>query len=357
MYFETIKLVTVKNWKLGLINRILQLLVLVYIGLYAIYLNKGYQKTSPIDGVLYLKVKGLAKDQNSDVYDAGDLVVPPTENNALFITSRALHTVQTENQTCIDPENNNTCARDTDCHAGAMTSNGFVLPQCDNATKRCLVNAWCPVEDERPGVPLIEYQGLPLWTIFMRTHVSYSYFPGASVNNADRTALSYNIFSISDMLKNQNFTAIQQIGAIVNVKIDWTCNLDDGVSLCRPTYQFLRVDTGGSASSGFNYRQTIYFGENFTATNQFFSRRVYSKLYGIRFVFQIIGIGRKFDPATTVVTIGSAAAFFGIATIATDFVLQYLHPKKELFDTAKRQLIDLKEMEEGEPANENTRLV
>lgn len=40
MYYETIKLVTVKNWKLGLINRIIQLLVLVYIGVYAIWFNR-----------------------------------------------------------------------------------------------------------------------------------------------------------------------------------------------------------------------------------------------------------------------------------------------------------------------------
>jgi len=183
----------------------------------------------------------------------------------------------------------------------------------------------------------------------MRSSVTYSVF-NLSTNNANKAQLGYNIFSIADMTKGSNFSDIHKTGAIMNVKIDWTCDLDLGLGLCTPQYYYIRTDTGGSASVGFNFRRTIYVTGNSTNSSApLFNQRMYTKFYGIRFVFQIQGTGRKFDIVTTVITVGSGVAFFGVASIATDFILQYLHPKKKVFDDAKRQQIDLAEMTNGTP--------
>jgi len=333
MYYETIKLVTVKNWKLGLINRAIQALVIVYIVVFAIWYKKGYQAQSKVNGIVYTKVKGLARDQYQTVYDSGDLVIPATENDALFIATRALVTVQKQNSTCVDPDPTNNCTTDSDCKVGKQTSNGYVQPICNITVNRCLVTAWCPVEDE--SLPFAEFNGVLNWTIFIRTNVEYSDF-AVSANNADKTVLGYNIFSMAEMLKEQNLTDIVTRGAIINAMLDWTCNLDtvgNGAN-CRPVFRYLRVD-GGSASGGFNFREAVYFGMNAT------SERIYTKWYGVRFLFHIIGSGGRFDVFTCLITVGSAIAFFGIAGIITDFILQYLHPRKEMFDEAKRDKVDL----------------
>lgn len=99
-----------------------------------------------------------------------------------------------------------------------------------------------------------------------------------------------------------------------------------------------------------------------THTHPFFPK-------GIRFIFHVDGIGSRFDIASTVICIGSGAAFFSVATIATDFILQYLHPKKFQFDQAKRQPVELNADEEegevkgkgegegGAKVNEGTKLI
>jgi len=290
--------------------------------------------------VLFTKVKGLVLT-NGTVYDPGDLVVPPTENNALFVATKVLNTIQSENGQCPDPEAN--CTTDQNCHAGTQTSNGFVLPICNVTVGRCLITGWCPVENE--SLPYLQFIGIDKWTILMRTNVVYPVF-GLTANDANQLIIK----NISQMLPDQNWTQIYTNGTTVNVQIDWSCNLDLGADKCRPAHSFSRIDTVGMASSGFNYRRAIYFNQNLTLDTpptQIFPQRVYTKLYGIRFIFHITGTGRKFDFATTVITIGSGLAFLGIATIATDFFLQYLHPKKSLFDHAKREPVDLQEIGEG----------
>jgi len=44
---------------------------------------------------------------------------------------------------------------------------------------------------------------------------------------------------------------------------------------------------------------------------------------------------------TTVITVGSAVSFFVIAEIAVDFILQYIHPKKTVFLSAKKTSLAL----------------
>jgi len=342
LYFDTIKLVTITNWKFGLLHRSIQVLVLVYIAVYAIWLNQGYQKSSPVDGVLFTKVKGIAFDAAGGVYDSGDLIVPPTESGALFVTTRMLNTVQIENTFCTDPDNANTCATDSDCDFGAVTSNGAVQPLCNSTVSRCVIKGWCPVEVDQPQY-FTNFIGLENWTVYMRTHVSYTAFVNAYANNADMTKLLYNIFPLSNILQSENWTDIMFNGAIINVKIDWSCNLDNGLGNCKPTFAFTRIGTGTS-SAGFNYRRVIYVPN--TGASDIFPQRIYSKFYGVRFIFEITGIGKKFDFASTIVTIGSGAAFFSLATIIVDIIILYLHPQKERFDLAKRTVVDLVDAQE-----------
>lgn len=98
----------------------------------------GYQGHSDIDGVIFTKVKGVARsnEPGAPIYDASDLVIPAAENKAVFITTRTLSTIQSRGQ-CPDNSDvkHNRCNNDGDCRA-KETANGylfveFIMPLSD----------------------------------------------------------------------------------------------------------------------------------------------------------------------------------------------------------------------------------
>jgi len=330
LYFETIRLVTVQSWRLGVLYRLMQIAVFMYIALYAIWYKKGYQASSSIDGVVFTKIKGVAQADDNNTYDASDLVVPPSENLAAFLATSFRETNQDRSQ-CIDftaP----TCLTNADCLAGNATDNGFRTGYCNVTTTPgyCVINGWCPVENDLS--PIITVSGLENFTIFIRSSISYTNF-NVKYNNADRVALDYNLFTVQSILTSAgtNLSAVLDIGAVIGVQIDWTCNLDN--QACSPVHRFT-VFNAGSGSQGFNFRTVLYSSGNL-------SSRLLIKYYGLRFIFVILGTGARFDFAATVVTVGSALTFLTVATLLTDFILQYLHPRKRVLNEAKREFLDL----------------
>jgi hypothetical protein len=99
LYYDTLKLVTVHSLSLGAVHRFLQLAAVLYIFIYSVWLEKGYQGTSQISGVIYIKAKGSGyvnvTGGGEVYYDANDLVQPPVESDALFITTAFIETQQT----------------------------------------------------------------------------------------------------------------------------------------------------------------------------------------------------------------------------------------------------------------------
>lgn len=70
-------------------------------------------------------------------------------------------------------------------------------------------------------------------------------------------------------------------------------------------------------------------------------------LEGLRFLIEITGQGSRFDIFELVITVGSGVAFFGAVTLATDFLIQYLHPRGKQFDKAKRANLQFEEEEKA----------
>jgi len=349
LYFDSVKLVTIRNLKLAVLHRFMQFCVLAYIVVFAIWYKQGYQATSDIKGVIYTKVKGVsyADDDHGTTYDAGDLVIPGSENGAVFIATRALRTIQHQGE-CPDDSDltKNNCTVPKDCVNGSSTTYGWVVPDaCNLATRKCNVSAWCPVEVEDPK-QFTAFANIEEWTLFIRSEVTYPSFKNTPrFSNAEEVQEGVNLFRVSYMLKGQDMDDVFLNGAIISVSLDWSCNFDN--EQCHPKITFDRVDTNTSASRGFNFRSVIYTDENKTDTTNTFKSRVLTKYYGIRFVLGITGLGRKFDVFTTAITFGSGIAFFAGATLATDWLLQYLHPRREKFNAAKHKQFTLEDEESG----------
>lgn len=54
----------------------------------------------------------------------------------------------------------------------------------------------------------------------------------------------------------------------------------------------------------------------------------------------VSGLGRSFDLATTMTTVGSGLGLLSVATLATDIFVLYLIPKRKLYRGVKYEEVD-----------------
>ncbi|CAF4490537.1 unnamed protein product, partial [Rotaria sp. Silwood2] len=88
--YETPKLVSIHSAKYAGLLRIIQIIILIYSTIYLLIYEKGYQKQSTtITSSVTLKVKGigyvLTSENQTMIIDGADYIIPPSENNAIFI--------------------------------------------------------------------------------------------------------------------------------------------------------------------------------------------------------------------------------------------------------------------------------
>jgi hypothetical protein len=82
------------------------------------------------------------------IWDVTDIIVPPVENNAFFITTNIVITPNQARGECAEREAVAPCRTDTDCPAGRAASNlgsGINTGVCNATTGSCQVYAWCPL--------------------------------------------------------------------------------------------------------------------------------------------------------------------------------------------------------------------
>jgi len=302
-WFDTVKLVTVHSVKLGVLHRLIQVLAILYIVVYCIYFKMGYQEYSKVSGIVYVKAKGLGYINDTtnglQIYDTNDLVVPPTEADALFVTTGFIKTIQ-QRDIC---DSTTKCTTDEDCKP-ALTPNGEILGDCDTTSGFCRIQGWCPLESDKIS-SIQTLEAVSDITVFMRSSVKYETFNVFQADDPDPVR-GLNLFSVQEMLNGRNISDCSTSGCIVNIQVDWTCNLNN-VDKCKPHISFNTVQ------GGFNFRKVTYVvGQG---------SRELNKLYGVRVLLKVVGTGGRFSPFQTVITIGSGAAFITLATVITDLIL------------------------------------
>merc|ERR1719410_1238649 len=189
-------------------------LVLIYVALFTVYLDKGYQDTDQVTGTTSIKLKGSASigDENGPIenlipLDAMDLVQPPMEENAFFIiTARTITPNQTRSN-CNGNEDVPTC-NSTDvsnCNENLYDadSQGLYTGSC-GGNGRCEMYSWCPLENDT-SPQLINNVGA--FTAFVKIDVNFANLPGGKISrnniydkNGPFPTDGYNLFSIDEML-------------------------------------------------------------------------------------------------------------------------------------------------------------
>ncbi|KAI4893787.1 hypothetical protein NFI96_033978 [Prochilodus magdalenae] len=330
--YETTKSVVVKRRSLGIINRIVQALIIIYFVGYVFLYEKAYQdRDTGIESAVMTKVKGFGfyEDRLMDVAD----YVSPTQGASVFciIIKMAITRNQTHG-TCHENNIYFNCSSDVDCevHNTSNLASGKITGKCVTEVQRCEIKGWCPAEnDSQMGEPMKEIED---FTVFIKNSIRFPRFNvtrgNINPNMENRTKCIYDplydtscpIFRVGDVLKYAGSYGKKQCphGGEIGINIGWVCDLDLGEEKCLPKYSFTQLDSafkGNKFSKGFNFRFAKYYmlGEQ--------EYRTLHKVIAIRFDILVSGNAGKFYIVPTLINIVAACTSVGLATIFCDIIL------------------------------------
>ncbi|XP_071402571.1 P2X purinoceptor 3-like [Centroberyx affinis] len=337
--YETTKSVVVKSWSVGIINRVVQLLIIAYFVGWVFIHEKAYQVTDTgIESSVMTKVKGFGY-HNNRVMDVADYV-SPSQGAAVFCIMTKL--IVTENQfqgKCAETVSMFNCDTDEDCkkHFGAYLSNGVITGVClkpsNDSQGMCEIEGWCPTEnDSIKSKPMLDVKN---FTIFIKNSIRFPLFNITRGNfPSDLTSdqiknCNYHpvtnplcpIFRVGDVLSytKQDVAELAKKGGEIGINIQWKCNLDLDIEKCGPKYSFTRLDAPfekNAVSKGYNFRFAKYFKtENGTEF------RTLHKAFAIRFDIMVTGNAGKFNTIPTLINLVAAFTSVGLGTVLCDVIL------------------------------------
>lgn len=334
--------------------------MLIYIIVWDVFLNHGYQKEEIFNGAADIKVKGNSFTKNGKVVDTYEIVNPPFEINGAFITTNYFKTIgQTKsvclgNETRLSPpaEVSESCVNHK-CEANKITANGITTGNC-NITKwgneMCEIKAWCPIEYEIDTDENI-LESTSNFTLLIRIDGIFPSFPEHPVSNGELDSLywNYNLFYLGDIvaasmskdlklpkrvpiteepkrLPFDNHKSILKKGLIILMDIEYNCDLDKSWSKCEPKFEVNRIDVEEGVSTGFNHRHSYYYYKDGIRYRDLY------KFYGIHILVSISGVGNKFNLVSLLTAIGSGIGLLSFATLVADMILENFdkHKKKYL---------------------------
>ncbi|KAK5918450.1 hypothetical protein CgunFtcFv8_003216 [Champsocephalus gunnari] len=355
--YETPRQVLVRNRRVGVVCRIIQLGVLAYIIGWVFIYEKGYQSTDVAVGSVFTKMKGVgytSVNGSERVWDVADYVFPSQGDASFVVMTNYIITEGQKMGKCPELHGKHNCSSNADCEGGSFKRQ--MTGECVNETKTCQVLAWCPVEDDLviPDPPML--MSAENYTLFIKNSVTFPLFGVSRSNLVEGIDAGYirkclyhpenaplcPIFRLGDIVKLSgfNFETIATVGGAIGVVVDWTCNFDVAVTHCKPKYTFHGLygnpaeTDKARASVGYNFRYAQHYMEDSIP------KRTLFKVFGIRFDIIVQSLARKFDIIPTLTAIGSGVGIFGVATVVCDLMLLYLLPKRAFYKNMKFKYTD-----------------
>ncbi|KAM9596570.1 P2X purinoceptor 5 isoform 2-T2 [Trichechus inunguis] len=353
--YKTEKYVIAKNKKVGLLYRLLQLSILLYLVVWVFMVKKGYQDIdTSLQSAVITKVKGVAFTNTSELgerlWDVADYVIPPQGESVFVVMTNLIVTPNQRQDTCAENEDilNAKCSKDSDCHPGeaVVAGNGVKTGRClrvGSAKGTCEIFAWCPVETKSKPAKLLLDEAEE-FTIYIKNSIRFPKFNFSKTNVLDTKNSSFlktccfdlnnlycPIFRLGSVVRwaGSNFQEMALEGGVIGIHIEWDCDLDKASSECNPQYSFSRLDNRfaeKSISSGYNFRFAKYYRD---ASGVEF--RTLMKAYGIRFDVMVNGKAGKFSIIPTVINVSSGVALMGAGAFFCDLVLIYFIKKSHFY--------------------------
>eukprot|EP00300_Choanocystis_sp_HF-7_P033189 c45485_g1_i1.p1 GENE.c45485_g1_i1~~c45485_g1_i1.p1 ORF type:complete len:417 (+),score=74.66 c45485_g1_i1:49-1299(+) len=337
--YKTFKVVVYLDARLGLLHILLVVLILIYIVGFAIIFNKGYIEKEPAFGQIELHVLGkthFKQDDQDLVVDALDLVDPPLEHGALFIASRRELTKQTRG---ICGNTDLECSDDSECLNSAPVHQG----KCVDGL--CQEMGWCPSGDtSSDDTQIWDFMHPENVTIWIKAAIS---FPKLAPTKTFTTMTDskpiyesqnpekgnayylYEILSLAEV----PVKASRKDGAMINVFMQWECDVETEIGCSSPILNARRLDVG--KAQGFWFADATYtWDENGNPDNDV---RFYEKQIGYRLIVSSKGTGYKWSIQAIILQISSGLALVGAAKSAVDFIMLVLLPQKKYYRKYKEE--------------------
>uniref|UniRef100_A0A3Q3EYF5 P2X purinoceptor n=1 Tax=Labrus bergylta TaxID=56723 RepID=A0A3Q3EYF5_9LABR len=341
--YETTKSVVVKSWTVGIINRVVQLLIVTYFVGWVFIHEKAYQVTDTgIESSVMTKVKGFGY-QNNHVMDVADYVLPPQGAGVFCIITKVIITENQFQGRCSETGKKFSCKTNEDClstknyplflcyTSGIIT--GDCLKSSNNSQGMCEIEGWCPAENDSVSVtPMLDVNN---FTIFIKNSIRFPLFNvtrgnfPSTMKSDDIKKCTYHpqknpfcpIFRVGDVLNytGQEITNLTDQGGEIGINIEWKCNLDLNIEYCEPKYSFTRLDepfSKNAVSKGYNFRFAKYF-----KTQDGTEFRTLHKAYAIRFDVMVTGNAGKFATVPTLINLVAAFTSIGLGAVLCDLIL------------------------------------
>eukprot|EP00053_Salpingoeca_punica_P014659 m.133512 g.133512 ORF g.133512 m.133512 type:complete len:401 (+) comp16513_c0_seq1:195-1397(+) len=360
--YDTVKTVHIRSKKVGLMFRLLQAAILLYVVLYSIVMQKGYQMVDIPSGSILTKVKGFGYTNQSgsiSVWDPTDYVIPAQEEDALFILTNYLLTPnQTRGEWLEDPAFVTNCTSNKMCPYLKSSRSGLLSGTCDLPSQGCTVLGWGPVElsardseTQIVGNPSqLARENVLNFTIMVKNNIFFSKFGtkfinvGATVNlttchwdpnSANDCPIMYlrQVLALSgetDFTNNGSQGNPLVVGGVFMVKLTYNCDLDKSHT-CLPKYGFQRIDT--SSQWGYNFRFGYYSTDSVT-------KRDLYKAYGTRLVFVVSGHAGKFSIVPLLISLGSGLGLLSVATIIADLAVTKCLKRRQFYYEKKYEIVN-----------------
>ncbi|VDD78193.1 unnamed protein product [Mesocestoides corti] len=160
----------------------------------------------------------------------------------------------------------------------------------------------------------------------MLTWMDNDYLEKCRFNISDKKDQHCPTFLIKDIIVQSGadmFYILNQ-GGIIDININWDCDLDKALDKCMPTYSFRYL--GALTKFDSTMRKMVHMNEKFnlefaTYFGSSQHRRLLHKVNGIQFLITVTGKGRKFSLLEFSMKVGSCLAVVGTATLICDLIL------------------------------------
>ncbi|XP_049337593.1 P2X purinoceptor 3-like [Astyanax mexicanus] len=309
--YDTTKSVVVKSWTIGIINRIVQLLIISYFGWVFLY-EKAYQeRDTAIESSVMTKVRGFGEHQHK-IMDVADYVTPTHGGSEFCIITKLITTEKQVQGKCPESESKFKCEHNDNCTKlmSRPALNCLLTGKCvqfhsSTSEKYCEIRGWCPADtDDIPIKPMMEVEN---FTILIKNSIRFprynftkgNFLPTINSSYVKKCNFDFEkntycpIFKVGDVVRlaHQNFTTLVNKGGMIGIKISWVCDLDKSEDECEPAYFFTRLDITSEKSSvlsSYSFRFAKYF--KMADGTEF---RTLLKAYAIRFNVIVTGNAGK----------------------------------------------------------------